>query len=156
MNVTATLFGQMITFGILVWFVMKYLWGPVTQAMEDRQQRVADGLAEGEKGRNELKLAKKGATKRLVEAKGQAADIVAKAEQRASEIIEEAKNDAKEEAARVNAAAKAEIDQEVQRAREDLRSRVADLVVAGAGKVLRKEINAAEHERLLKQLATQL
>lgn len=156
MNVTATLFGQMITFAILVWFVMKYLWGPLTQAMEDRKQRVADGLALADKGKHSLELAEKGSAKRLSEAKAQAATIISKAEQRASEIIETAKADAKKEAALANNAAKAELQQQVQQAREELRGKVGDLVVSGAGKILKKEINAAEHERLLATLTAKL
>jgi len=156
MNVTATLFGQMITFAILVWFVMKYLWGPLTAAMDDRKQRVADGLASAEKGKHDLELAEKGASKRLAEAKDQAANIIAKAEQRASEIVETAKTDAKKEATLANTAAKAELAQEVQQARESLRGKLGDLVVSGASKVLKKEISAAEHERLLNDLAAKL
>ena len=146
----------MITFAILVWFVMKYLWGPLTAAMDDRKQRVADGLAQAEKGKLDLELAEKGATKRLSESKDQAAAIIAQAEQRASEIVETAKTDAKLEAGRANTAAKAELDQEVQQARESLRSQLGELVIAGAGKVMKKEISAAEHDRLLTDLAAKL
>ena len=156
MNITATLFGQMITFAILVWFVMKYLWGPLTQAMEDRKQRVADGLAQAEKGKHALERASKGASKRLTEAKEKAAELITKAEQRASEIVETAKVDAKKEATLANNAAKAELAQEVQQAREELRKQLSDLVVSGAAKVLKKEINAAEHERLLAQMTAKL
>jgi F-type H+-transporting ATPase subunit b len=156
MNVTATLFGQMITFAILVWFVMKYLWGPLTAAMDNRKQRVADGLAQAEKGKLDLELAEKGATKRLSEAKEQASTIISRAETRASEIIETAKADAKQEATRANTAAKAELEQEIQQAREALRGQLGKLVVSGAGKILKKEVNAAEHDRLLSDLAAKL
>jgi len=156
MNITATLFGQMITFAILVWFVMKYLWDPLTTAMEARKQRVADGLAQADKGKHDLELAEKGAKKRLTDAKEQAATIITKAEQRASEIIETAKVDAKQEANRANTAAKAELDQEVQQARESLRGQLGQLVISGASKVMQKEISAAEHDRLLTDLAGKL
>ena len=156
MNVTMTLFGQMITFAILVWFVMKYLWGPLTQAMEERKQRIAQGLEAAEKGRHEQELAQKRATEKLREAKEQASDMLAKAEQRAAQILEEAKEEGKVEAQRIMAAARAEVQQEVAQAREALREQLGTLVINGAEKVLRKEINAQEHDRLLKQLAAQL
>ena len=156
MNVTATLFGQMITFAILVWFIMKYLWVPLTQAMEERKQRIAQGLEAAEKGHHAQELAKKSATDKLREAKDQVSDMLAKAEQRAAQILEEAKEEGKVEAQRIMTAAKAEVQQEAAQAKEMLREQLGTLVVTGAEKVLRKEINAQEHDRLLNQLAAQL
>jgi F-type H+-transporting ATPase subunit b len=124
--------------------------------LEDRKQRGADGRAQAEKGKHDLELASKGAAKHLTEAKQKAAELISKAEQRASEIVETAKTDAKKEATLANTAAKAELAQEVQQARESLRGQLGDLVVAGASKVLKKEISAAEHERLLNDLAAKL
>jgi F-type H+-transporting ATPase subunit b len=156
MNVNATLLVQIATFLGLVWFVMKFLWGPLTQMMEDRKQRVADGLAAAERGKHEQELAEKRAKGTLHDAKEKAAEIIAKAEQRAAEIVEEAKREAKTEGERLLTAARAEVGQEATRAREQLRDQVSKLVVDGAEKILRKEINAAEHERLLRQLAANL
>jgi F-type H+-transporting ATPase subunit b len=155
-NVNATLFAQMITFAILVWFVMKFLWGPLTQMLEDRKKRIADGLAAAERGRHERELAEKRATEVLREAHAAAAEIIGQAQSRAGQILEEAKNEAHTEGQRLLGAAKAQIEQEMNRAKEQLRSQVAHLVVSGAEKVLRKEINAKEHEKLLAQLAANL
>jgi F-type H+-transporting ATPase subunit b len=155
-NVNATIIGQLITFWILIWFVMKFVWGPITSMMEARTKRIADGLAAGERGKHELELAAKRGSEVLVEAKQKAAEIIAQAEKRASEIVEEAKGDAKTEGDRLLAGAKAEIEQEVYRAKEGLRQQVADLAVAGAEKILRREIDAKAHAALLSTIKNEL
>ncbi len=152
MNFNATLIGQSITFIFFVWFCMKYVWPPVMSALETRKKQIADGLAAADRGRHELELAAKRATENLREAKGQAADVIAQAEKRAAQIIDEAKISAKEEGERQLAAARAEIEQEANRARESLREQVAALAVAGAEKILRREVNALVHADLLNQL----
>ncbi len=152
MNINATLLIQIVAFVLLIWFVNKVLWGPLTKLMADRQKRVADGLSAAEKGKHELELAEQKAKETLKEAKAQAQNILAQAEKRANEIVEDAKIQAQEEAERVKAAAQAEIEQEIAQAREQLRKEVAELVVTGAEKILRKEVDAKAHEELLKSL----
>ncbi len=153
MNINATLLIQIVAFILMIWFVNKVLWGPLTKLMADRQKRIADGLSAAEKGKHELELAEQRAKEKLKDAKEQAQTILAQAEKRANEIVEDAKIKAQEEAERVKAAAQAEIDQEIAQAREQLRKEVAQLVVSGAEKILQKEVDAKAHEQLLKTLA---
>ncbi len=156
MNINATLIGQAITFAILIWFTMKFVWPPIVAALEERARKIADGLAAAERGKQDLVLAEQRSAEALNEAKAKAAEIIALSEKRRHEIIEEARQEAKTEADRVIAQAKAEVDQEVMRAREALRDRVADLAVAGAEKILRREINAQAHSELLASIRTEL
>lgn len=156
MNVNATIIGQLITFWILIWFVMKYVWGPITSMMDARSKRIVDGLAAGERGKHELDLASKRGTQVLHEAKQKASEILAQAEKRAGEIVEEGKSNAKVEGERLLTGAKAEIEQEVHRAKEGLRQQVADLAVAGAEKILRREIDAKAHAELLASIKSEL
>ena len=156
MNFNATLIGQMITFSLLVIFTMKYVWPPIMKAMQERQKRIAEGLASAERGVREQELAQAKAAETLKEAKQQAAEIIAQAQRRANEMIEESKNQARAEGERQLAAAQAEIEQEANRAREALRAQVADLAVAGASKVLEKEIDAKAHSKMLQELAAQI
>ncbi len=156
MNVTATLIVQIFTFALLVWFIMRFLWGPLTSLMEERQRRIADGLAAAEKGKHDLELAEKRATDVLRKAKAQASDILAQAERRAAEIVDEARGEARVEAERILTAARSDIEQERNRAREDLRASVGNLVVMGASKILEKEIDARAHARLLADAVKQL
>ena len=157
MNFNATLIGQMITFGLLVLFTMKYVWPPIMQAMQDRQKRIADGLASAERGVREQELAKAKAAQMLKEAKQQATDIVAQAHKRANEIIEQSKQEARTEGDRqLLAAAQAEIEQEVNRAREQLRNQVVSLAVAGASKVLKREVDETANAAMLDDLVAQL
>jgi len=155
-NITATLLAQIVAFVLLIFFVNKYLWGPLTAMMAERQKRIDDGLAASEKGKHDLELAEKGAMHKLKEAKNQAAEIIAQSEKRASEIVEESKSNARVEGERLLIAAKAEIDQEANRAREGLRASVASIAVAGAGKILKKEINESAHADLMNDLAKQI
>ncbi len=156
MNINLTLIGQAISFAFFVWFCTKFVWPPIVTALNDRKQKIADGLAAAERGAHEQELAEKRAAKTLHEAKLQAQEIIGQAQKRASEIVDEAKDNARKEAERIVTAANAEIEQEVNRAREALRGQVAGLVVAGASKVLKREVNAAANEALLKDLVSQL
>lgn len=156
MNINLTLIGQSITFFVFVWFCMKFVWPPIMAALNERKQKIADGLAAAERGAHEQELAQKKATETLHEAKQQAQEIINQAQKRASEIVDEAKEGARSEAERIVTAANAEIEQEVNRAREQLRSQVASLAVAGASRVLKREIDAAANEDLLKDLVAEL
>lgn len=156
MNINATLLGQTIMFIMFVWFCMKFVWPPIMSALNERKKQIADGLAAGERGKHELELASRRATESMHEAKQKAAEVIAQAEKRASQIMEDAKNAAKEEGDRLVAGAKAEIDQEVNRARETLRQQVADLAVAGAEKILRREVDAKAHAEILTALKNEI
>lgn len=151
-----TIIGQTVIFIVFVWFCMKMVWPPIITALNERKAKIADGLAAAEKGQHEEELAKQRAAELLKEAKDQAAEVIRQADKRASEIVDEAKNDAKAEADRLVNAAQAEIDQNITRAREELRGQVVTLAVAGASKVLNKEIDEKANEGLLKDLAAQL
>jgi F-type H+-transporting ATPase subunit b len=156
MNINLTLIAQLVSFAVFVWFTMKFVWPPIVKALEERKAKIADGLAAAERGQHEQELAEKKAAEHLHEAKQQAAEIVAKAEKRAGEIVEEAKNDARVEADRLVTGAQAEIEQETNKAREALRTKVAELAVAGAEKILRKEVDAAAHQDIVADLAKQI
>ena len=156
MNITVTLFGQMLAFVLLIWFVNRFLWGPLSGLMAERQKRIADGLAAADKGKHELELAEKRAREILQETKAQAAEILAQAEKRASEIVEESKGNARVEGERLLNAAHAEIDQEVNRAREQLRSQVASIATAGAARILQREVDEKAHAALMKELAAEI
>lgn len=156
MNINATMLGQAITFAILIWFTMKFVWPPLLKAMEDRAKTIADGLAAAERGKHDLDLAEKRASEILHGAKEKAAEIIAAGEKRATEIIEEAKVNARAEGDRILAGAKAEIDQEVFRAKEQLRTQVSAVALAGAGKILGREIDAKAHNDLLDKLVAEI
>ena len=156
MNINFTLFSQAAAFAIFIWFTVKFVWPPLMRAIEDRQKTIADGLAAGERGKHELELASHRSADVLKETKQRAADIIAQAEKRASQIIEEAKGTAKDESDRILVGAKAEVEQEVFRAKETLRQHVADLAVAGAAKILRREVDAKTHADLLTAIKAEL
>ncbi len=156
MNINLTMFAQALSFAILIWFTVKFIWPPLLNAVEARQKNIADGLAAGDRGRHELELSAKRATQELHTARERASEIIAQAEKRASEVVEEAKGDAKSEGERILAGAKAEIEQEVNRAKEGLRRQVAELAVKGAEKILRKEIDAKAHAEMLTVIANEL
>ncbi len=156
MNVTATLIGQLIVFSVLIWFVKAVLWEPIINTLEDRKKRIADGLAASEKGFKDQEVAKEIALQEIKKAKQEASEIIAQAKARDGQMLEEAKNKAAEEAERVMAGAQAEIDQEVNRAKDSLRSQVAELAVAGASKILGKEVDAKAHKAALKELIEQI
>ncbi|VAW55415.1 ATP synthase F0 sector subunit b [hydrothermal vent metagenome] len=156
MNINATLIGQSIAFFVFVWFVMKFVWPPLIVALDQRKKTIADGLAAAERGMHEQELAEKAAEVHIKEAKVQASEIVTQAQKRASEIVEEAKDNAKEEAGRVKTAADAEIEQEISRAKEYLRQQVASIAIAGAEKVLKREIDVKAHSAIVDDMIAQI
>src|SRR5947208_12522513 len=156
MNINLTLFAQAVSFTAFIWFTMKFIWPHMLRAIEARQKTIADGLAAAEQGKRSLETSTRQADVAIKDARGRAADILAQAEKRAAQMVDEARNAAKEEGNREKAAAKAEIAQEVTRAREQLRDRVASLAVAGAEKILRREVDAKAHGELLESIKRQL
>ncbi len=156
MNINLTLIAQLISFAVFVWFTMKYVWPPITRALQDRQNKIADGLAAAERGHHEMELARKRATEELHEAKAQASEIIQKAEKRAAAIIDEAKDDARAEGERILVAARAQAEQEMNEAREQLRKEVGALALAGAEQILMREIDESAHRELLDKLAAEL
>jgi F-type H+-transporting ATPase subunit b len=156
MNINLTLLMQAVIFGVFIWLCARYIWPALMRAIETRQQQIADGLAAGEEGRQSLSRTEKRIAEMLTEAKSHASEIVAQGEKAKSDAIEQARMDAEAEAQRIVAAAKAEIAQEVNRAREALRGQVAELAVAGATKILKREVDATAHAELLSALQKQL
>jgi len=155
-NINLTLFGQMAAFVCFVLFCMKYVWPPILAAMQERTEKIADGLAAADRASHDLELAKEKAVERLKEAKVEASGIVESANKRASQIVDEAKEAALVEADRVKVSAQADIEQEVNRAREQLRGQVATLAMAGAEKVLGAAIDQQAHADLVDKLASEL
>lgn len=156
MNLTITMFAQAAVFLAFIWFTKAFVWPPLMRAIEARQKQIADGLAAAEQGKKSLESSSKQADLAIQEARTRAAEIVAQAEKRASQVVEEAKTSAKAEGDREKAAAKADIQQEVSRAREQLREQVAALAVAGAEKILRREVDARAHADILDGIKKQL
>ena len=156
MSINATLFVQAIVFAILVWFTMKFVWPPIAAALDERAQKIADGLAAADKAKSELTAANKRVEEELAKTRNDSASRLADAERRAQSIIEEAKARATEEANKIVAAARVEAEQQVVKAREELRAQVAELAVKGAEQILRKEVNAGVHADLLSRLKTEL
>lgn len=156
MNLNATLLVQAIVFAVFIWFTVKFVWPMILGPIEARQKNITEGLAEAEKGRNSLVEAKKEADKILADAKARAQEIVANADKAAGARIEESKGAAKVEGERIVAAAHASVQQEVQSAKQQLREQVAQLAVAGAEKILRREVDAKAHAEMLNQLKGQL
>ena len=156
MNINATLIGQAIAFFLFVVFCMKYVWPPILHALEERKKKIADGLAAAEHGKREQVLAEERAKELLREAKEQAGEIITRADKRAAEIVDDAKGDAKVEGDRLLTAAQAEIDREVNRVKEDLRGQVVAIAMAGAGKVLEREVDETTHAELLNKLAAEI
>jgi len=156
MNINFTLFAQAIVFAAFIWFTVRFIWPPLLRAIETRQKTIADGLAAAEEGKRSLEVSNKRAEEEVKKARDRAAEVLTQAEKRAAQMVEEAKNAAKEEGNREKAAAKAEIAQEITRAREQLRDQVASLAVAGAEKILRREVDAKAHGDLLDSIKKQL
>ena len=156
MNITFTLIAQAVVFAAFIWFTKVFVWPHMLRAIETRQKTIADGLAAAEQGKKSLELSSKQAGDEIAAARNRAADIVTQAEKRAAQAIEEAKTAAKAEGDREKAAAKADIQQAVSRAREQLREQVAALAVAGAEKILRREVDAKAHADLLTQLKQEM
>ncbi len=156
MNINFTLISQALAFSIFIWFTVRYVWPPLLGAIESRQKTIADGLAAGERGKHDLELASQRSTEVLKEAKQRAAEIIVQAEKRASEIVDNAKVAAKEEGDRILIGAKADIEHEMFSAKETLRQHTADLAVAGAAKILRREVDAKTHADLLADIEEDL
>ena len=156
MNINATLFLQAIVFAVLVWFTMKFVWPPITKALDERAQKIADGLAAADKAKSELASANARVEQELAQSRNETATRLADAERRAQSIIDEAKARATEEGNKIIAAARAEAEQQAVQAREALREQVAVLAVKGAEQILRKEVNAGVHADLLSRLKTEL
>ena len=155
MNINLTLFGQMVTFAFFVWFCMKYVWPVILQAMEERQQKISDGLDAADRALHDLEEAQSKASDQMKEAKQEAASIIDQANKRAAQIVEEAKQQAVAEGDRLKAAAQAEIEQEINRAKEELRASVAGLALAGAEKVLEASVDEKSNRALVDKPAAQ-
>ncbi len=156
MNMNLTLLGQAISFAVFVWFCMKYVWPPILKALEERETRVADGLAAAERGKHELELAEQRAGEIMREGKDKAQEFINQAQRRADEIVEAAKASAREEADRIKHGADAEIEQHRNQAREELRGQVARLALVGAEQVLMREVDENTHRDVLDKLAASL
>lgn len=156
MNLNATILGQTIAFFLFVWFCRAYVWPPIVKALDDRRKRIADGLEAADRAGHDLELAQERATDLLKEAKVNSAGIIDQANKRANQIIDEAKQKAREEGNRLKAGAQAEIEQQINQAREQLREQVAVLAVAGAEKILESSVDAKAHSEMLNKLAASL
>jgi F-type H+-transporting ATPase subunit b len=155
-DINLTLIGQTIAMIVFVWFCMKFIWPPLLGAIEERQEKIAEGLAAADKGKQSLEQARAEADKIISDARKQATGILDQAHARANEIVAEGKADGVKERDRQLAAAKAEIDQETNRAREELRGQVSAIALASAEKILRREIDDRQHADILGKLAQEL
>jgi len=156
LNINATLLGELIAFIFFVWFCMKFVWPPIMGAIEERQQKIADGLAASERGEQDLELAQKKATDQLKEAKSQAAEIIEQAKKRGSQIVDEETQRGHSEREKIIAQGYSEVEAERNRAKEELRKQVATLAIAGAEKILEREINAAAQSDIVEKLVAEL
>ena len=156
MNINLTIIGQIIAFFFFVVFCMKYVWPPITDALEERKKKIAEGLDAADRAERDLRAAQEKAEADRQESKEQSAAIIEQANKRASQIVDEAKEAASAEADRIKHAAQAEIEQEVNRAKEGLRAQVAVLAVAGAEKILEASVDQAAHAHLVDKLAAEL
>ncbi len=156
MNINATLFAQMIVFAILIWVTMKWIWPPLMAAIEERQQRIAEGLAAADRSQKDLAQAQDKVNEALKDARTKANEIIDQAHQRAVQLIDAAKHDAIAEADRQKALAQADIDAATNRAREELRRQVSTLALTGAERLLHREIDAGAHKALLDALAAEI
>lgn len=156
MNFNATLFGQMFAFAVFAWFCTKFIWPVIIKALDDRQAKIADGLAAAEKGQHELVLAEKRAGEILREGKEKSQEFINQAQKRHDEIVDEAKDDAREEGQRILAAARAEIEQERHETKEALRAEVSVLAIAGAEQILMREVDRNAHNEVLDKISASL
>lgn len=156
MSINVTLIAQMLAFGFMIWFTMKFIWPPLLKAMDERDRKIADGLAAAERGEKALKEAAAERERVLREARAQANEILAGANRQASQIVEQAREQAKAEGERIVLAARAEVEREIAQARDALRAQVGALAVAGAAQILRREIDPKAHAELLRELAAKL
>ena len=156
MNFNATLIGQTITFVVFVWFCMKYIWPPLMAALEERNARISEGLAAAQRGQQDLEDAQVKVSDSLNDAKQQAQEIINQAQKRANEIVDEAKDVARDEAEKIKVSATSDIDQQVNSAREQLRKEVSVIALAGAEKILQREVDASTHAAVLDELVAQI
>ncbi|MEX1057546.1 MAG: F0F1 ATP synthase subunit B [Natronospirillum sp.] len=156
MNFNLTFIGQIITFGVFVWFCARFVWPPIVSAMQERQKKIADGLSAAERAAKDLELAQDNAADKMRAAKEQAAAIVDQANRRATKIVEDAKAESRTEGDRLLKAAQDEIEHEQNQAREALRAKVAVLALAGAEKVIDASIDEKVHTEMLNKLASEL
>lgn len=156
MNINVTLIGQMISFGLFVFFCMKFVWPPLISAIEERQKRIADGLAAADRGKHDLELAQERATEVLREARTQASEIIEQANKRAAQIVEDAKDDAVSEAERIRESARHDVEQQAARAREELRGKVVSIAVAGAEKIIERNIDETDQAKMLDKVIAEL
>ena len=156
MNFNATLIGQIISFAVFAWFCTKFIWPVIIKALDDRQAKIADGLAAAEKGQHELELAEKRATEILREGKEKSKEFIDQAQKRHDEIVDGAKDDAREEGQRILTAARAEIEQDRQEAKETLRAEVSVLAIAGAEQILMREVDKNAHNEVLDKISASL
>ena len=156
MNINLTLLGQVIWFAIFVWFCMKFVWPPIVNALEERKNKISEGLSAADRAERDLELAQEKASNNLKEAKEQAHEIIEQANRRASQIVEEAKDQAQTEHDRIVEQGRSDVEQEMNRAREQLRSQVSELAIEGAEKVLRREVDREAHKGMLDELAAEL
>lgn len=156
MNINMTLFAQALMFAAFIWVIARFIWPPLLSAIEERQKKIADGLAAADKAKAELAAADTRVQEEVKAARAKASEIIEKANHTANQMIDKAKEDAIAEAARQRAAALAEIDSLSTRAKEELRKQVATLAVAGAEKILKREIDANAHKAILDQLAAEI
>ena len=156
MDINATIIGQFITFAILIWFTMKYVWPPITKAMHDREKKIADGLEAAERAKRELEAAEHKAYGIIRDAKQQATQILEQANLHSAKLIDEAKNQAKEEGQRVLEMAQTELGREIAQAKEALKSQVASLAVTGAERIIKQKIDASIHHALLNELVAEI
>ncbi|QIR16033.1 F0F1 ATP synthase subunit B [Shewanella aestuarii] len=156
MSINATLLGQAISFALFVWFCMKFVWPPLMNAIEERQKKIADGLADAGRAAKDLELAQAKATEQLKEAKATANDIIEQANKRKAQIVEEAKAEADAERAKIIAQGKAEIENERNRVKDDLRKQVASLAIIGAEKILERSIDPEAHSDIVNKLVAEI
>ena len=156
MDINATLIGQFITFAVLVWFTMKYIWPPIVKALHDRETKIAAGLEAAERGKRELEMAEHQVSAVLREAKREASQIIEQANLHAARLVEEAKGKAKQEGSRIIEMAQGEIDREVTKAKEALKSQLATLATLAAEKIIEQKLDPSIHRDLLNNLAAEI
>lgn len=156
MDINATIIGQFITFAILVWFTMKYVWPPIIKTMHDREKKIAAGLEAAERSKRELEMAEHKALSIIREAKQQATQIIEQANLHSTQLVEEAKGQAKQESQRIVDLAQVDIQREIAQAREALKDKLATLAVTGAEKIIQRNLDTSVHNDLLNQLAAEI
>lgn len=156
MNINATIIGQFLTFAILIWFTMKYVWPPIIKAIHDREKKIAAGLEAAERAKRELEMAEHKAFSIIRDAKQQATQIIEQANLHSAQLVEEAKKDAREESTRLVELAQGEIDREVTQAKEALKTQLATLAISGAEKIIQRTLDVSIHDALLNDLAAEI